>query len=178
METIKPSKGNYDFVAECVHVINAVNENRYYFAIPKEIQHSVFTRWREIDTRFDADTRLRAGTAVSEDTSDMNLFALVSGRQVPYSDKTQLSVVEVLRIIRADHSHVVPTKSIISVVDFADQYERDMRKKRINTINQRMREKKNAFVKEDLISYLYDNDPEVEELMDEFKNLTNKDFEF
>lgn len=172
METIKPSKGNYDFVAECVHVINAANEKRYYFAIPKEIQHSVFTRWREIDTR------LRAGTAVSEDTSDMNLFALVGGRQVPYSDETQLSVVEVLRVIRADHSHVVPTKSIISVVDFADQYERDMRKKRINTIIQRMREKKNAFVKEDLISYLYDNDPEVEELMDEFKKLTNKDFEF
>lgn len=68
--------------------------------------------------------------------------------------------------------------SIISVVDFADQYERDMRKKRIDTITQKMREKKNAFVKEDLISYLYDNDPEVEELMDEFKNLTNKDFEF
>ena len=108
----------------------------------------------------------------------MNLFALVSGRQIPYSDETPLSVVKVMSVIRSDHSHVVPTKSIISVVDFADQYERDMQKKRINTIIQRMREKKNAFVKEDLISYLYDNDPEVEELMDEFKNLTNKDFKF
>lgn len=63
-------------------------------------------------------------------------------------------------------------------MDFADQYERDMRKKRINTIIQKMREKKNAFVKEDLISYLYDNDPEAGELMDEFKYLTNKDFKF
>ncbi len=178
METIKPSNGNYNFVAECIHVTNAANEKRYYFAIPKETQHSVFTRWREIDTRFNADTRLRAGTTVLEDTSDMNLFALVSGRQIPYSDETPLSVVKVMSVIRSDHSHVVPTKSIISVVDFADQYERDMQKKRINTIIQRMREKKNAFVKEDLISYLYDNDPEVEELMDEFKNLTNKDFKF
>lgn len=178
METIKPSKGNYDFVAECIHVTNTAKEKRYYFAILKETQHSVFTRWKEIDPRFNADTRLRAGAIVSECTSDMNLFALVSGRQIPYSDETPLSIVKVLRVIRADHSHVVPTKSIISVVDFADQYERDVRKKRINTIVQKMREKKNAFVKEELLSYLYDNDPEAKELMDEFKNLTNNDFEF
>lgn len=178
METIKPSKGNYDFVAECCHVTNAANEKSYYFAIPKETQHSVFTRWRGIDPRFNADIGLRMGDTVSKDTFDMNLFALVSGRQIPYSDETPLSVVKVVSIIRADHAPVTPTKSIISVVDFADQYERDMRKKRINTIIQKMREKKNAFVKEDLISYLYDNDPEVEELIDEFKNLTNKDFKF
>lgn len=178
METIKPSKGNYDFVAECIHVTNTVNEKRYYFAIPKETQHSVFTRWREIDPRFNVDIRLRIVTTVCENTSDMNLFALVSGRQILYSDEVSLSVVKVVSVIRADHAPVTPTKPIISVVDFADQYERDMRKKRINSIIQKMREKKNTFVKEDLISYLYDNDPEAKELMDEFKNLTNNDFEF
>lgn len=89
-----------------------------------------------------------------------------------------MSVVKVNKILRADHSPVSPTKSIIDVVDFASQYERDTTKKRINTIVATMRKKKNIFVKKQLLSYLCEYDSEVKGLLDEYKKLTNHDFKF
>lgn len=178
METIKPNKDNYDFVAECRHVTNATNEKSYYFAIPRTEQHAMFTRWNGVNPLFDVDQKLCSGSTVSEETADMNLFAIVEGPYIYGLQGNTMSVVKVNKILRADHSPVSPTKSIIGVVDFASQYERDMTKKRINTITATMRNKKNIFVKDQLLHYLCEYDAEVKDLLDEYKKLTNHDFKF
>lgn len=178
METIKPNKDNYDFVAECRHVTNATNEKSYYFAIPRTEQHAMFTRWNGVNPLFDVGQKLCSGSTVSEETTDMNLFAIVEGPYIYGLQGNTMSVVKVNKILRADHSPVSPTKSIIGVVDFASQYERDMAKKRINTIVATMRNKKNIFIKDQLLHHLCEYDAEVKDLLDEYKKLTNHDFKF
>ena len=71
-----------------------------------------------------------------------------------------------------------PTKSLIAPVDYTDIYKRDMKKKRKDDIENKMREKKNKFVKEHLIDWLAENDMEAKGLMTEYFDLTGHQFSF
>lgn len=180
MKVLKPNV-DYRYVAAVQHVRNATDSKVYYFAILKEDEERFFDSWGRIDPWFDTEAgeflmRNDIGSVFFGD--NVNVFSLVDGHYIYELQARSESIVRIRGIIRCSEVLFPPTKSLIAPVDYTDVYKRDMKKKRKNDIENKMREKKNKFVKEHFIDWLAENDMEAKDMMTEYFNLTGHQFSF
>lgn len=183
MKVLKPGV-DYNYVAAVRHVRNATDSKIYHFAILKEDEERFFDSWGRIDDRFDYEF---GGFALNKElpyvhfTDTVNVFSLVDGPYIYALQCHEQSIVKVVSIYRCDVTETelyLPHKTLIAPVDYTDVYKRDMEKRRKNDITNKMREKKNDFVKKHLIDWLIDNDQEAAKLLTEYFNLTGHSFSF
>lgn len=180
MKALKPNV-DYRYVVAAQHVRNATDSKVYYFAILKEDENRFFDSWGRIDPWFDAEVskfliRNDMGSVFFSD--NVNVFSLVDGHYIYELQARSESIVRICGIIRCSEVPFTPTKSLIAPVDYTDVYKRDMKKKRKDDIENKIREKKNKFVKEHLIDWMTENDMEANSLMIEYFDLTGHQFSF
>lgn len=181
MKVLKPGV-DYDYIAAVRHVRNATDSKIYYFAILKEDEERFFDSWGRIDECFDYEF---GSFALNKElysvnfTDTVNVFSLVDGPYVYAMQCHESSIVKVVSIYRCNAPELYfPHKALIAPVDYTDVYLRDMKKKRKNDITNKMREKKNKYIKEHLVDWLAENDKEAKDMMTEYFNLTGHQFSF